>query len=122
MASLALSNKVDDLLHREADIAVRMIRPTQDAYQFPMISRTALAFRADSDLAQLGAIRAGFGIGVCQSALAKQDKALVRVLPSSFSPTMDTWVAMHEDLRESARCSVTFAAIVAGLKAYIQPS
>jgi hypothetical protein len=34
---------------------------------------------------------------------------------------MDTSVAMHEDLRESARCA-TFAAIAAGLKAYIQRS
>jgi len=28
---LVLSNRIDDLLHREADIAVRMIPPTQDA-------------------------------------------------------------------------------------------
>jgi DNA-binding transcriptional LysR family regulator len=168
---LVLSNKVDDLLHREADIAVRMLRPTQDALvakrvggielglhahkrylaahgtpkslealshhtligfdhenayirrlldQFPMFSRAALAFRADSDLAQLGVIRAGLGIGVCQSALAARDKALVRVLRSEFSLKMDTWIAMHEDLRESARCAVTFAALAEGLKAYIQ--
>jgi hypothetical protein len=29
---------------------------------------------------------------------------------------------MHEDLRESARCAVTFAAIAAGLKAYTKRS
>ena len=169
MIELVLSNKVDDLLQREADIAVRMFRPTQDALvakhiggielglyahesylanhgtpqtmdtlsnhaiigfdyenafirqfqaQFPMFSRSALAFRTDSDLAQLGAIRAGFGIGVCQSAIATKDKALVRVLPHQFSLTMDTWIAMHEDLRSSARCAVTFAALVAGLSTY----
>ncbi len=168
---LVLSNKVDDLLQREADIAIRMFRPTQDALvakrvgdielglyahkrylaahgspksmeklsghaiigfdhetafirkmqnQFPVFTRAALAFRADSDLAQLGAIRAGFGIGVCQSALAAKDKGLVRVLESHFSVTMDTWIAMHEDLRESPRCAVTFAALAAGLTAYIQ--
>ena len=168
---LVLSNKVEDLLHREADIAVRMLRPMQEALvarrvggielglhahkryltargvprsmdelaghsiigfdqestfirklqdQFPVFSRTALAFRADSDLAQLGAIRAGFGIGVCQSALAAKDEALVRVLRTKFSLRMDTWVAMHEDLRESPRCAVTFAALAAGLDAYIK--
>lgn len=85
-----------------------------------MFSRAALAFRADSDLAQLGAIRAGFGIGACQSGLAARDKALVRVLPASFSLAMDTWVAIHEDPRESARCAVTFAVIAAGLKAYMR--
>ncbi|QBB72287.1 LysR family transcriptional regulator [Pseudolysobacter antarcticus] len=170
---LVLSNKVDDLLHREADIAVRMLRPTQQALvakrvggielglfarkdylrmhgtpaamdalsyhaiigfdneslfvrklqeKFPMFSRAALAFRANSDLAQLAAIRAGFGIGVCQSALAAKDKSLVRVLKSKFSLKMDTWIAMHEDLRESPRCAVTFAALAEGLSAYIQRS
>jgi len=168
---LVMSNKVDDLLHREADIAVRMFRPVQEALlakrvggieiglhahkrylaahgvpesiaelskhaligfdyesayirsmqvQFPWFSRDALAFRANSDLAQLALIRAGFGIGICQSALAAKDKKLVRLLPSQFSVTMDTWVAMHEDLRQSARCAATFAALVAGLSAYIQ--
>ena len=168
---LVLSNKADDLLHREADIAVRMFRPAQDALvakrvggielglhahkhylaahgtpksiaelpdhsvigfdhesayirrlqeQFPWFSRAALAFRADSDLAQLAAIRAGIGIGICQSALAAKDKSLVRLLPAQFSIMMDTWVAMHEDLRQSARCAATFAALVAGLSAYMQ--
>ncbi len=88
--------------------------------RFKAFSRDALAFRADSDLAQLGAIRAGFGIGVCQAALAARDPRLVRVLPSQFSVIMDTWVAMHEDLRESARCAVTFAALVSGLRAYAE--
>lgn len=168
---VVLSNKVDDLLHREADIAVRMVRPTQDALiarqiggieaglyaherylarrgvptsmaelsshaiigydqgnafirkfqeQYPQLSRSALAFRADSDLAQLGAIRAGFGIGVCQAALANRDTALIRVLKSAFSLKMDTWIAMHEDLRESPRCAVTFAALAAGLSEHMQ--
>ena len=168
---LVLSNKVDDLLHREADIAVRMFRPSQDALvakrvggvevglyaheryltehgmpksmeelsghaiigfdqenafirklqdQFPAFSRAAFAFRADSDLAHLAAIRAGFGIGICQSALAARDAAIVRVLKTKFSLTMDTWIAMHEDLRESPRCAVTFAALAAGLSAYLR--
>jgi len=167
---LVLSNRVDDLLRREADIAVRMVRPAQAALvarriggielglhahegylaahgvprsmealsdhavigfdrenafirslqdRFPTFSRSALAFRSDSDLAQLAAIRAGFGIGVCQSALAAKDQTLVRVLETEFSITMDTWIAMHEDLRESPRCAATFAALAAGLDSYI---
>ena len=169
---LVLSNQVDDLLRREADIAVRMIRPTQDALvakrvggaelglharedylaaygvpktladlskhavigfdretaftrkiqdRFPTFSRAAFSLRADSDLANLAAIRAGFGIGVCQSALAARDKdkATVRVLKTKFSLTMDTWIVMHEDLRTSPRCAVTFAALAKGLGAYL---
>lgn len=166
---LVMSNKADDLLHREADIAVRMFRPVQDALvakrvggievglhahtrylaahgmpktiaelsehtligfdyesayvrrfqeQFPWFTRASLSFRADSDLAQLALMRAGFGIGICQSALGATDKDLVRLLPTEFSIVMDTWVAMHEDLRQSARCATTFAALVAGLDAY----
>jgi DNA-binding transcriptional LysR family regulator len=166
-----LSNQVSDLLHREADIAVRMVPPTQDALvarriggievglyaraeylqhhgapqaieelldhtligfdqendlirrfqdQFPMLRRANLAYRADSDLAQLAAVRAGFGIGFCQCGIAKRDPRLVRVLPRKFSFMLDTWLAMHEDLRGSPRCSVTFAALAAGFAAYIK--
>jgi DNA-binding transcriptional LysR family regulator len=168
---LVLSNKVDDLLRRDADIAVRTVRPAQDALiarrvggielglyahkrylaahgtpktiadlqrhavigydtetawirqiqqQTGSFARASLALRTDSDVAQLAAIRAGFGIGGCQARLAARDPALVRVLKSAFSLTMDTWIAMHEDLRDSARCAVTFAALATGLSAYIQ--
>ncbi|WP_038401110.1 LysR family transcriptional regulator [Pseudomonas syringae] len=173
VVEMILSNEVDDLLRRDADIAVRMHRPTQHALiarrvgdievglyahrnylaiygspdsledlvshtligfdresafirrflkQFPEFARASLAFRADSELAQLAAMRAGFGIGVCQSAVAARDTALVRVLPSAFSICMDTWVAMHEDLRNSARCQVVFNAIAEGLRAHSQNS
>lgn len=171
VVELVLSNQPDDLLRREADIAIRMFRPVQGALiarhvggieiglhahsrylqahgvpgstselsrhaligfdqendfirrlqsKFKPFWRDSLAFRSDSDLAQLGAIRAGFGIGVCQAALAARDPQLVRVLPEQFSVTLDTWVAMHEDLRDNTRCAVTFAALVNGLDAYIK--
>lgn len=168
---LVLSNRADDLLQREADIAVRMFRPTQEALlvrrvadievglhahrdylarqgtpvsleqlahhaligfdretafirrlqqQYPMLSRGAFAWRSDSDLAQLAALRAGFGIGACQVRLASADPRLVRVLAQAFSARLETWVAMHEDLRNSPRCAVTFAALVQGLVAYAE--
>lgn len=168
---LVLSNEIDDLLRHEADIAVRMLRPAQDALvakriggieiglhaherylaehgvpkslgelskhtligfdretaftrkvqdRFPAFSRSAFGFRADSDLANLAAIRAGIGIGACQSALAARDEAIVRVLKTKFSLTMDTWIAMREDLRHSPRCAATFAALAAGLNAYLR--
>lgn len=165
---LMLSNEVDDLLRRQADIAVRMTRPTQGALvarhigafelglharpdyiercgtpkrledlaghsligfdtetarlrklkeQLGGFDRSWFAMRADSDLAQLAMIRAGFGLGVCQVGLARR-AGLVRVLPKPFSFKLDTWVAMHADLRDSPRCAVTFAALVAGLVDY----
>ncbi|MET0311883.1 MAG: LysR substrate-binding domain-containing protein, partial [Burkholderiaceae bacterium] len=167
---LVLSNKVDDLLRREADIAVRMIQPRQEALiarrigevelglhahrsyleaagapdsldalrghtligfdeetdivrrllqLFGQFSRADLGFRANSDLAQLAALRAGFGIGVCQVGLGRRSPGLVRLLPEALSLPLETWVVMHEDLRESPRCAVTFAALAEGLARYI---
>jgi DNA-binding transcriptional LysR family regulator len=83
--------------------------------QFPMLQRARLAFRSDNNLAHLAAIRAGYGIGICQSALAARDPAIVRVLRGEFSVTLDTWIAMHSDLRSAPRYAVTFAALVDGL-------
>ncbi len=167
---LSLSNAPEDLLRREADIAIRMVRPTQDALvarrvgvialglharrdylarrgtptslaeldahaligfdhenafirrvkqQLGGLTRASFALRADSDLAQLAAIRAGFGIGVCQVNVARRDPQLVHVLPAALAIELDTWVVMHEDLRESRRCSVVFAALVDGITSYI---
>lgn len=64
---------------------------------------------------QFALIRSGCGIGVCQVALARGDTMLVRVLTRQFELKLDTWITMHEDLRSSARCKVTFDALVKGL-------
>ncbi|MDQ0074214.1 DNA-binding transcriptional LysR family regulator [Variovorax boronicumulans] len=169
---LVLTNRVQDLLRREADIAVRMVRPKQEQLvarrvgqielgfhaqkdylarhgtprkledlaahavigydqpsafvrnagkALPGYGRDAFSLRTDSDLAQLALIRAGVGIGICQVGLARRDAALVRLMPRAFSMTLETWITMHEDLRNSPRCRVAFDALVAGLQAYIDP-
>lgn len=82
--------------------------------------RSAFAISSDSDLAQLALIRTGAGIGGCQVLLAKRDPRLRRVLPESFSIKLETWVTMHEDLRNSPRCRVMFDALVEGLQRYVQ--
>lgn len=166
---LMLSNKAQDLLRQEADIAVRMFRPTQAAmvirpvgrirvgfYATPAylaahgapasledLSRFALIgpdrdrqtlaalqaaglpatpgdfqFRADSQLAQLAAIRAGIGIGICQSGLARRSPQLVEVLPGRLDIGLDTWIVMHEDLRRVARVRAVFDHLVEELAAY----
>src|SRR3569833_46709 len=166
---LVLSNRTEDLLQREADIAVRMVRPTQQSLAarqvgnielglharreyldrrgvptssadlrrhslvgfdhenafirsvrkrgFP-VERSMFTLRSDSDLAQLAAIRAGFGIGVCQVGLARRSPELVRVLAKSFSFKLEVWIVMHADLRTSARCRVVADALAKGLAAY----
>jgi DNA-binding transcriptional LysR family regulator len=168
---LVLSNRVQDLLRREADIAVRMTAPRQDALvarrlgeielglhahraylerrglptspaqlaghtligfdeETPFIraqrahlpaglQRRDFSLRADSDLAQLALIRAGAGIGVCQAALAARDQQLVRVLPQAFALRLPVWLAMHEDVRDSPRCRVSYDALAAGLVSWL---
>jgi len=169
MIELVLTNRVQDLLQREADIAVRMTPPKHEALvarrighievglhahrdylarrgtpraeaelrghaligfdeETPFIRRLgkslgglrrdAFTLRTDSDLAQLAAIRAGYGIGFCQVGLAQRDPNLVRVLAKRFSLPLDTWLAMHEDLRDSPRCKLVFQALAEGLGDY----
>jgi len=166
---LVVSNAAQDLLRRDADVAVRMFDPVQQALvarrvgrvelglhatadylarrgvpgtlaelagfdiigydretpalrailrDYPALARGNFALRADSDLAQLAAIRAGFGIGACQTGLAG-DAGLVRVLPDAFALDLPVWVVMHEDLRSSPRCRAVFDALVAGLAAQL---
>ncbi len=58
-------------------------------------------------------------LGLCQTAIARRDEAIVRVLPKQFSLPLETWITMHEDLRNSPRCRVTFEALVEGLQRHI---
>ena len=164
------SNRIEDLLQREADIAVRMQRPSQSVLiarrigdvelglyahkryldrrgkpasiddlanhaligfdketafirsmktQLPALRRELMSLRTDSDLASLAVLRAGFGIGVCQVGLARRDPDLIRLFPKKISLRLDTWLAMHEDLRDNPSCRVAFAALTEGLESYV---
>jgi DNA-binding transcriptional LysR family regulator len=168
---LLLSNAVDNLLRREADIAVRMVEPAQEALVIKRIGTVTVglyahrryhdragrprtldtlqkhsligfdretpeirsmrqpiqgleaalhfAFRTDSHIAQLMAIRAGFGIGFCQAPLARRDRNLERVLPGAFQFKLGVWLAMHENLRSTPRCRAAFDGLAAGLISHV---
>ena len=85
------------------------------AERFPSFARSSFAWRSDSDLAQLAAIRAGFGIGICQVPIARRDPHLVRILRNAVDVEMGVWIVMHEDLKSSARCRAVFDALAHGL-------
>jgi DNA-binding transcriptional LysR family regulator len=167
---LSASDAVEDLLQREADIAVRMTEPSQDALvvrrigtiplgffahssylegrehpleiadlarhrmigfdrqnayirsmmkRYPVLDPARFAFKADSGLAQLAALRSGIGIALCQIPLGMQNPDLVHLL-AEFELPLGTWVAMHENLKSSPRCRVTFDALVTGLLDYLR--
>jgi len=83
------------------------------------VSRETFTFRSDSDLAQLAATRAGFGIGVCQDGLAERF-GLTRVLPDFVLFRLGCWVVMHENLRGNRRMRLMFDHLVEGLSAYVR--
>lgn len=160
---LALSDDLDDLLRRQADIAVRMTQPEQKSLvarhvgavrlgfhahrsylerkgvpkrledlrdhdligfdaetpftragmrYLPGINRSMFALRVDDAAAQFEAIRAGFGIGICQTVVAEREMDLRRVLAEAFDLPLPIWIVMHEDLRNGSRYRITFDALV----------
>jgi len=74
-------------------------------------------FRSDSDLAQLAALRAGLGVGICQEPLAVRDPRLHRVLPG-FAHGLETWLVTHPNLRDALRVRVTLDGLSRGLAGY----
>lgn len=169
---LSLDNQQQDLLRGAADIAVRMVRPAQDALvarrlgdthlglyahrryldaegtpdtlaqladhavvgfdretpflralmqRLPLASQ-GFAFRADSDLAQLAAVRAGFGIGFVQHGVARRDPDLVPVCPGQVGFQLEVWLVMHEDLRATLRMRTMFDHLAEGLNAFLATS
>jgi DNA-binding transcriptional LysR family regulator len=156
---LSLSNQIADLLRRDADIAVRMVRPKQKAllakragtvalgfhahrrylerFGYPEgledlvhhtligfdrippfadllnavpvpVSRELFAFRCDNDLALMAALRSGFGIGICQTGLARRDPNLLPLLSKQFKVDMEIWIVMHNDLKRISRMRLMF--------------
>ena len=68
----------------------------------------------------MAAIRAGFGIGAAQIAIAARDPDLVPVLEGQFRYELEVWVAMHEDLKTSRRMRLMFDWLVEGLGEYVR--
>jgi DNA-binding transcriptional LysR family regulator len=166
---LSLSNQMADLLRRDADIAVRMVRPKQKAllakrvgkvalgfhahrrylerYGYPErledlahhtligfdrtppfanlldavplpVTRELFAFRCDYDLAQLAALRSGFGIGICQIGIARRDPNLLPLLGKHFKVEMEIWIVMHNELKRISRMRLMFDHLALNLAQY----
>jgi DNA-binding transcriptional LysR family regulator len=160
------SNAVSNLLRREADIAVRMVRPTQSslvarrvgevqigAYarkdylrrrgmpRTPSdmtrhdligldrdesiirafaalghkIERDSFMLRSDDHLVLWHALGAGLGIGFAATWLAARDPSLERVLPDLSMPTLPVWLAVHREIRSSARIRTLYDFLAEGI-------
>jgi DNA-binding transcriptional LysR family regulator len=84
--------------------------------------REVFGFRSDSDLAQLTALRSGFGIGPCQLGIARGDRNLVPVLHAELMVPMEVWLAMHRDLRGNHRIQLMFDHLASELTGYANGS
>lgn len=166
---LTVSNQMADLLRRDADIAVRMVRPKQKAllakragkialgfyahrrylerYGYPErledlahhtligfdrvspsasflepapipVSRELFAFRCDYDLAQLAALRSGFGIGICHAGIARRDPDLLPLLGMQFKLELEVWIVMHNELKRISRMRLMFEHLALHLAQY----
>ncbi|MGV7207736.1 LysR family transcriptional regulator [Oxalobacteraceae bacterium A2-2] len=171
VVELGISNRIENLIRRDADIAIRMQRPEQDVLiarrvgvielglhahrdylkrrgkprswddlaghsligverenaftrsisaRLAGVARAHIALRSDNDLLHLGAIRAGLGLGICQVGAARRYPGVERVLPGLLSIELETWIAMHENLRSNPACSATFTTLAEGLEDYIR--
>jgi DNA-binding transcriptional LysR family regulator len=83
------------------------------------LTRAMFALRTDSNLAQLAAIRAGYGIGICQVPLGQRDADLVQVLPMYFAFGLEIWLVMHENLRGNPRMRAVFDHLDGQLSLYV---
>lgn len=89
----------------------------------PALASERCAFRCDSMLGSLEALRAGLGVGVAQVEIARRDPGLVEVLAEVDSPlprALEVWVAMHQDARAGGPERAVFDALVEGLTAYCE--
>jgi DNA-binding transcriptional LysR family regulator len=82
------------------------------------LSRNMFALRTDNQLAQLAAIRAGYGIGICQVPIGRRDTDLVRLLPRQIGFALDIWLVVHENLRARPRLRAVFDNLSAALSIY----
>ncbi|HTY94038.1 MAG TPA: LysR family transcriptional regulator [Steroidobacteraceae bacterium] len=151
---VTVSNALSNLLRREADIAIRMLRPVQsslvarrigdirmgayatrdyirrrgiprkpgDLLRHDLIGldrddaiiralasvghrvdREAFSIRSDDHLLIWEALLAGLGIGFAATWLADREPSLESVLPDVPMPTFPVWLAVHREIRSSAR-------------------
>ncbi|MGO9933718.1 MAG: LysR family transcriptional regulator [Steroidobacteraceae bacterium] len=72
------------------------------------VTRELFAFRCDNDLAQLAALRAGYGIGLCQTGIARRDPNLLPLFGKRFKVELEMWIVMHNDLRRNSGMRALF--------------
>ncbi len=164
------SDQSENLLFREADIAVRMYRPEQldmitkhlgdielgmfaaqsyiarkgrpsgpdDLPHHDMVgydanddiiremramgipaTRDWFAVRCDNQTAYWELVRAGCGLGFCQSKIARQTPGIEEVTIDFPLPKLPVWLTAHESLRHTPRISRIWSHLESALKPFV---
>jgi len=151
---IVASDRVENLLRRDADIAIRMVQPAQQDLlarkiaDIPMrmcgaktyldrrgrpknveellahdlvgfdrndlvlrgfaeagvtITRNAFRFRTDNQIVYWNAVRSGNGLGFSMLPLIARAPELEVLMPDVQPQNLPMWLAMHRDVRSSAR-------------------
>jgi DNA-binding transcriptional LysR family regulator len=102
--------KASDLLAHEligSDTDPAILQGFQ-AMGYP-VTRDAFVLRSDDFIVQWQAVRAGLGIGFCADYMARSEPDVVRVLPGLLKiPPLPMWLAVHREIRTSARIRAVF--------------
>jgi DNA-binding transcriptional LysR family regulator len=83
------------------------------------ISRHAFRFRADNQIVYWNAVLAGNGVGFSMMPLIERTPELERLLPEIRPPDLPMWLAMHRDVRSSARIRRVADFLGEGLEAFV---
>lgn len=156
---IVASNRMSNLLRREADIAIRMARPQQASLLARRIGRVDIGVyasaeylrrhpaprtvqelrhhaligfdqdeqiirglqgvgvaltresfqvRSDDHLVHWQCLVAGLGVGFAATWLAEREAGLRRLLPDLPIPPLPVWLAVHREIRSSARVRAVF--------------
>lgn len=76
-----------------------------------------VVLRANALLAQLAAVRAGFGKAVLPRWIAEEEGGLVAVPPPAPPPVREAWLVVHPDLKDVPRVRALIDAVVAAFEA-----
>lgn len=73
---------------------------------------SAVAYRSNSSLTQIAALRAGLGLALVPAYIGKLFPDLVPILPGTVWRSREVWLVAHPEVRRSARVGFVFDALV----------
>ena len=116
-SELVASNQITNLLRREADIAVRMVRPAQAS----LVAREQFVLRTDDQRAYVALVAAGDGIGFVARYTLRLFSGVLFVLPQLKIAPLPCWLAVHREIRGNRVVRRVYDFLAAALPAALNP-